>query len=81
VDHARGRAARAALRRVTPGVQAGTISVDLRPERDGTVADVRYELTALDPAADGELEAFAAGYDAYMAHWERLIAAALTARG
>jgi hypothetical protein len=67
--------------RVTPGVQAGTVEVTCRPEGEGTVAEVRYRLTALDPAAAAELEAFAAGYDEFMAEWERAIAAALEAAG
>ena len=63
--------------RVTPGVQAGTISVRCRPDGDGTVATVTYESTALSAAADRELDAFAAGYADEMAEWERDIAAAL----
>jgi hypothetical protein len=59
--------------RVTPGIQAGTVSVRCDADGDHTVATVGYELTALGPGAD--LAAFAAGYDAFLAGWEREIAA------
>ena len=59
--------------RVTPGVQAGTVSVRCEPDGAGTVATVGYELTALGPDAD--LAAFAAGYADFLAEWEREIAA------
>ena len=59
--------------RVTPGVQAGTVSVACAPDGAGTVATVGYELTALGPDAD--LATFAAGYDDFLAGWEREIAA------
>ena len=61
--------------RVTPGVQAGTVDVRCEPEGGCTVATVAYELTALSPEA--ELDAFAAGYDAFLAGWEREIAASV----
>jgi hypothetical protein len=65
--------------RVTPGVQAGTVSVRCRPEDGATVAEVGYDVTALSEAAAGELAAFAAAYADEMAEWERDIAAALAA--
>jgi hypothetical protein len=58
--------------RITPGHLAGTVEVRLG---EGA-AEVTYDLTALTPDAVPELEAFAAGYDAFMAEWERAIAAA-----
>jgi hypothetical protein len=61
--------------RVTPGVQAGTVSVRLTPDGDGSRAEVTYDLTALSGAA--RLDAFAAEFDAMLATWERDIAAAL----
>ena len=62
--------------RVTPGVQAGTVAVDLAPDTGGgTRAAVTYDLTALGPEAD--LEGFRAGFDAMLAAWEERIAAAL----
>ena len=69
----RGGAGRVRYARVTPGVQAGTVSVRCEPDGAGTVATVGYELTALGPDAD--LAAFAAGYDDFLAGWEREIAA------
>lgn len=63
--------------RVTPGHLAGTVGVRLRPGE----AEVTYELTALTPDAEHELAEFTAGYDDFMAHWERAIAAALRAPG
>jgi hypothetical protein len=66
--------------RVTPGVQAGTVSVRCRAESAGTVATVRYQLTALSDAGVDVLARFAAGYLAMMADWERQIAAALATR-
>jgi hypothetical protein len=59
--------------RVTPGVQAGTVSVRCEPDGDDTIATVGYALTALGPEAD--LAAFAAEYDEFLAGWEREIAA------
>ena len=59
--------------RVTPGVQAGTVSVRCEPDGAGTVATVGYELTALGPDAD--LAAFADRYVGLLAGWEREIAA------
>ena len=63
--------------RVTPGVEAGTVAVRLAAEGTGTRAEVTYDLTALADAA--RLAAFAAGFDAMLAGWERDIAAALGA--
>jgi hypothetical protein len=61
--------------RVTPGVHAGTVEVRCHPDGDETRADVTYDLTALSPDA---LEPFAAGFDAMLAEWERMIAEACT---
>jgi hypothetical protein len=61
--------------RITPGEHAGTVEVRCEPAGSGTRAHVTYDLTALgDPAA---LDRFGAGYDAMLAEWERMIAAAL----
>jgi hypothetical protein len=56
--------------RVTPGQLAGTVEVRLRPGE----AEVTYDLTALNDHAQSELEHFAAGYEGFMAGWERAIA-------
>jgi hypothetical protein len=64
--------------RVTPGVHAGTVEVRCEGAGSVTRAHVAYDLTALgDPAV---LERFAAGFDAMVADWGRLIAGALEAR-
>jgi hypothetical protein len=57
--------------RITPGHLAGTVEVRLR---DGE-AEVTYDLTALTDDTQPELEHFAAGYEAFLAEWERAIAA------
>jgi hypothetical protein len=57
--------------RITPGHLAGTVEVRLS---DGE-AEVTYDLTALTDEAQPELEHFAAGYDAFLAEWERAIGA------
>jgi hypothetical protein len=54
--------------RVTPGARAGTVEVVLRPDGEGTIADVTYDLTAL--AAGEDL-------DPAIHEWEPEIAAAL----
>ena len=41
------------------------------------VAEVAYDLTALDPAAGEDLERFAAAFDDMLGEWERLIGAAI----
>jgi hypothetical protein len=53
--------------RVTPGVRAGTIEVQLRPDGDETLADVTYVTTALNDEP----------FDPDIAHWEHAIRAAL----
>jgi hypothetical protein len=53
--------------RVTPGVRAGTIEVRLRPDGEGTLADVVYETTALDGQP----------FDPEIADWEDAISAAI----
>ena len=55
--------------RVLPGVRAGTIEVRLRPDGDGTLADVVYETTALDDEP----------FEPHIADWEEAIAAAIGA--
>jgi hypothetical protein len=62
--------------RVTPGHLAGTVEVRVPPGE----AEITYDLTALNDHAQAELEQFAAGYDQFMAEWERAIAATAGAR-
>ncbi len=64
--------------RVTDGMTAGTVAVDLvgGGERS-TQVRVTYDLTALTPAGERWLEAFGAHYDAAIGEWATEIAAAL----
>ncbi|MBV9369389.1 MAG: hypothetical protein JO074_06145 [Frankiales bacterium] len=61
---------RVAYTRVTPGALAGTVAVEVTAETAGsTTVSVTYDLTALTPAAAGELAHFADGYDDEIASW------------
>ena len=58
--------------RVGHGEWAGLVEVRCEAaDGGGTVAHVTYDLTALDPSQDAELERFAADYDAFMDEWQR----------
>jgi hypothetical protein len=57
--------------RVTPGVRAGTVEVVLRPDGEGTLADVTYDITPL--AGDDDFEPA-------IHEWEPAIAAAIARR-
>jgi hypothetical protein len=60
--------------RVTPGRWAGLVDVRCRPEGpDATCAAVTYDLTALTEEGETALQEFAAGYDEYLAEWERVL--------
>jgi Polyketide cyclase / dehydrase and lipid transport len=61
--------------RVTPGHQAGTVTVTLSPADEHSEVEVTYQLTALSDAADRDLAEFAAGYKAYLQSWQEAIAA------
>ena len=63
--------------RALPGVWAGTVEVRCEPAGSETLADVTYDLTALDEGQRPRLREFAAGYAAFLGEWEREIAAAL----
>jgi hypothetical protein len=63
--------------RVTPGHQAGTVTVDISADGDRSEVEVTYELTALSDTADGELRGFGASYQAYLQSWQEAIAALL----
>ena len=54
--------------RVTPGVRAGIVEVVLRPDGEGAIADVTYDMT---PVADDD------AYDPAIHEWEAAIAAAI----
>lgn len=65
--------------RVTPGDQAGSVTVALAPHAVGTEVEVTYDLTALTPAAASSLAEFAASYPAYLQSWQAAIADCLNA--
>ena len=64
--------------RVAIDDHAGMVLVTCAPEPGGgTTVAVRYELTALKPAANPGLDEFAAGYQGFLEHWQDSIKAAL----
>jgi hypothetical protein len=64
--------------RVTPGMTAGTVAVDVvGSEAEVTRVRVTYDLTALSAAGESWLDSFARHYDAEMASWATEIASAL----
>jgi len=66
--------------RVAHGRNAGLVTVTCTPDgRDGTAAEVTYELTALTPEGDAELAHFEREYPTMMRHWQEAVAAALDA--
>ncbi len=64
--------------RVTPGEQAGTVTVALDASGDGSEVEVVYELTALTSDASDKLGEFADGYPAYLQSWQDAIASRLS---
>jgi polyketide cyclase/dehydrase/lipid transport protein len=63
--------------RITPGHQAGTVTVTITAADHGSEVEVMYELTTLSGAAGEELREFAANYQAYLQSWQEDIAALL----
>jgi len=63
--------------RLTPGDQAGTVTVTVSPAGEHSEVEVTYELTGLTSLADHKLTEFADGYPAYLRSWEDAIAAFL----
>jgi hypothetical protein len=61
--------------RVTPGDQAGTVTVTISPAGQHSEAEVTYQLTALTGPATRKLSEFADGYSAYLQSWQDAIAA------
>jgi hypothetical protein len=78
VDSTSGRRIRYA--RVTPQVDAGTVTVTLDDVNGQSEVTVTYELTTLTDAANAHLDAFAAQYPAFLQSWEQDIAASLSQR-
>ena len=67
--------------RVTPGDQAGTVTVTISPAGQLSEVEVTYELTALTSLADHKLAEFADGYPAYLHSWQDAIDAMLRDAG
>jgi hypothetical protein len=61
--------------RVTPGDQAGTVTIVVSPTGRHSEVEVTYELTALTGAASSRLREFADNYPAYLRSWEDAISA------
>ena len=61
--------------RVTPGEQAGIVTVTITDAGGRSEVEVTYQLTALSPAADHKLREFAEGYPAYLQSWQDAITA------
>jgi hypothetical protein len=61
--------------RVTPGDQAGTVTVTISAAGQHSDVEVTYRLTALAGAADRKLREFADGYPAYLRSWQDAITA------
>ncbi len=68
---------RVSYARVTPGDQAGTVTVTLSPAGQHSEVEVTYELTALTSLAGHKLAEFADGYPAYLRSWQDAIAVLL----
>ena len=64
--------------RVTPGDQAGIVTVTINAAGRHSEVEVTYQLTALTGPADRKLREFADGYPAYLQSWQDAIAAWLT---
>jgi hypothetical protein len=79
VDHG---AAGVRYARVTEGMTAGTVAVDVVADLEHAAqVRVTYDLTALTPAGETWLEAFDAEYETAIADWGTEIAAALERPG
>jgi hypothetical protein len=66
--------------RVTPDDRAGTVTVAIHAAGEQSEAEVTYDLTALSPAAELDLQRFADGYAAYLLSWQDAIASCLSDR-
>ena len=72
----RERGKRISYARVTPGDQAGTVTITISPAGPHSEVEVTYELTALTGATGHKLREFADSFPAYLQSWQE----ALTAR-
>lgn len=64
--------------RVTPGRQAGTVTVTISPAGGHSEVEVTYRLTALTDEGADRLREFAEGYPAYLRSWQDAISALLS---
>ena len=67
--------------RVTERWTAGTVAVALTETTTGCRVTVEYDLTAIHPDAEAELDRFAEGYAAYLSSWRDLILVHLASGG
>jgi hypothetical protein len=67
--------------RVTPGDQAGTVTVSISAAGHHSEVEVTYHLTALTGPAVDKLGAFADGYVAYLQSWQDAIEGLLRDEG
>ena len=67
--------------RVTPGDQAGTVTVTVSAAGHQSEVEVTYDLTALTAPGRRNLSAFADNYPAYLQSWEDAITAWLNSAG
>ncbi len=66
---------RIAYARLTPGSQAGTVTVTISPAGGHSDVEVTYRLTALTEEGASRLREFAEGYAAYLRSWQDAISA------
>jgi hypothetical protein len=67
--------------RVTPGDQAGTVTITISPVGNHSEVEVTYQLTALTGPAGHKLREFADTYPAYLQSWQDAITAWLETTG
>jgi Polyketide cyclase / dehydrase and lipid transport len=74
------QAGRLCYSRVSPGVRAGTVRVNLSPDGAGSRVEVSYDMTALGPSGvEAVTKMDRDGFAAMLRDWERLIGEAIRA--
>jgi hypothetical protein len=66
--------ARISYARVTPGEQAGTVTISIRAAGEQSEVEVSYHLTALSGGASRKLSEFADSYPGFLQSWQDAIA-------
>ena len=61
--------------RVTPGEQAGTVTISIKADGARSEVAVSYQLTSFTPLADHRLRDFADGYETFLGSWQDAISA------